>query len=109
MLITHAGDLAVFSKDQRKQQGLSQQHLASQVGLKQATVSAFENNPDTTMVSHLNILMNGLHVGTLDRFSPACVAPPNACTPQGLTRLLNDRQPWLTTSPFRRWCRIFRR
>lgn len=46
-MLTHSPkELALFVLDQRKKLKLSQAEVADLVGLKQATVSAFENKPE---------------------------------------------------------------
>ncbi|MBD1574592.1 helix-turn-helix domain-containing protein [Vibrio sp. S17_S38] len=50
MIINTPKSLAAFVKDSRKQKGLSQSEVASRVGLRQATISEFENNPDRTSI-----------------------------------------------------------
>lgn len=50
MIINTPKSLAAFVKDSRKQKGLSQSDVASRVGLRQATISEFENNPDRTSI-----------------------------------------------------------
>ncbi|GLT13912.1 helix-turn-helix domain-containing protein [Vibrio algivorus] len=50
MIINTPKVLAAFVKDSRKRQGLSQSDVASRVGLRQATISEFENNPDRTSI-----------------------------------------------------------
>lgn len=48
MLIHTPKDLAVFIVNQRKKLKLNQTQVAELVGLKQKTISAFENQPDGT-------------------------------------------------------------
>jgi HTH-type transcriptional regulator / antitoxin HipB len=48
MVIHAAPELAACLKDQWKRCKLSQAEVADQVGLRQKTVSAFENKPDST-------------------------------------------------------------
>lgn len=44
----------------RQQNGWTQAELAKQVGLKQATLSHFENNPDTTSLATLFKILQAL-------------------------------------------------
>lgn len=44
----------------RQQDGWTQAELAKQVGLKQATLSHFENNPDTTSLATLFKILQAL-------------------------------------------------
>ena len=53
MLIHTAKDLGLYVRDQRKAQKLSQSEVAAAVNLKQATISEFENKPETTQVETL--------------------------------------------------------
>lgn len=53
MIMNTPKSLAAFVKDSRKQKGLSQSEVASRVGLRQATISEFENNPDRTSIETL--------------------------------------------------------
>lgn len=48
MLIHSPRDLALLVLSQRKKLSLSQSAVGNLVGLKQATVSAFENRPENT-------------------------------------------------------------
>ena len=47
-------------RDARIQRKLSQQATASQTGMKQTTVSAFENHPDGTRIETLFKLLSAL-------------------------------------------------
>ncbi len=53
MLIPSPKELALFVISVRKKQGLSQADVADLVGLKQKTISAFENNPEATKLKTL--------------------------------------------------------
>lgn len=46
MLVHAPKDLALMVMDQRKKLKLSQSEVADRVGLKQKTISAFENKPE---------------------------------------------------------------
>ncbi len=48
MLIHSSKELAEYLRDRRKRQKLSQAEIGDRVGIKQATISAFENNPEGT-------------------------------------------------------------
>lgn len=61
MIIRSPKELAIFATDQRKQLGLSQSEVAERVGLKQKTISAFENNPESTMLSTAFLILSALH------------------------------------------------
>lgn len=50
MLITTPQALAVYIKDYRKRQQLTQTQIANQVGLRQATISDFEKMPNKASV-----------------------------------------------------------
>jgi HTH-type transcriptional regulator / antitoxin HipB len=53
MLIHSSKELAIVMQDNRKTKKLTQAAIGDRVGLKQATVSAFENNPDGTKLETL--------------------------------------------------------
>ena len=48
MLSRSPKELALLVIRQRKKLGLSQVEVSKRVGLKQKTISAFENNPEST-------------------------------------------------------------
>ncbi len=60
MKITSPEMLAQALKNARKHQNLSQQATADQIGVKQATVSGFENHPDKSRVETLFKLLSAL-------------------------------------------------
>lgn len=60
MKITSPGMLAKALKEVRSHNGLTQKEVAEQVGIKQATVSAFENHPEKSRVETLFKLMASL-------------------------------------------------
>ncbi len=60
MFIRSPEDLAVAVKMQRKHKKLSQAAAGELVGLKQATISAFENNPKATQLDTLFRLLAAL-------------------------------------------------
>jgi len=53
MKIHSSQDLAAYVTTHRQEQKLTQATLADRVGLKQSTVSAFENKPDSTRLDTL--------------------------------------------------------
>ncbi|ART83343.1 transcriptional regulator [Oceanisphaera profunda] len=60
MKVTSAHQLSHVLQDQRKQQGQSQTLVARKVGLRQDTVSKFENTPDGTRLDTLFKLLSAL-------------------------------------------------
>jgi HTH-type transcriptional regulator/antitoxin HipB len=60
MKITSPDMLARALKESRSRNGLTQKDVAAQVGIKQATVSAFENHPEKSRVETLFKLMAAL-------------------------------------------------
>ncbi|NQZ10395.1 MAG: helix-turn-helix domain-containing protein [Algicola sp.] len=60
MQITSPQMLANILRDQRKQQQLSQSDAAASVGIKQTTISAFENSPNGTRLETLFKLLAAL-------------------------------------------------
>ena len=52
--------LASVIRDQRKTQQLTQKETADRVGIKQTTVSGFENNPDQCKIETLFKLLSAL-------------------------------------------------
>ncbi len=52
--------LAAVIRDQRKTQKLTQKETADRVGIKQSTVSGFENTPDQCKVETLFKLLSAL-------------------------------------------------
>ncbi|OGT47280.1 MAG: transcriptional regulator [Gammaproteobacteria bacterium RIFCSPHIGHO2_12_FULL_41_15] len=53
MLIHTPKELALYFHQQRKRQSLSQHKISDLVGLKQTTVSSFENHPESTKLDTL--------------------------------------------------------
>ncbi len=53
MLINNPKELAMMVKNQRKSAKLSQWHVGDLVGLKQGTISSFENKPEATKLDTL--------------------------------------------------------
>ncbi|PLR36503.1 transcriptional regulator [Chimaeribacter coloradensis] len=60
MHITSPDMLAQAMQSQRKTKNLSQQATAASIGVKQATLSAFENHPDGTRLETLFKLLAAL-------------------------------------------------
>lgn len=60
MRITSPQMLSQALRDARIQRKLTQQATASQTGMKQTTVSAFENHPDGTRIETLFKLLSAL-------------------------------------------------
>ena len=62
MFIRSPDDLTVVVKEQRKNLKLSQAEVGDLVGLKQATVSAFENKPGATQLDTLFRILAALNL-----------------------------------------------
>ncbi|MHA6958907.1 helix-turn-helix domain-containing protein [Proteus mirabilis] len=62
MKITTPSMLAAAIHDLRKQSKLTQAQTAEQVGLRQATVSEFENNPESTKLETLFKILASLEL-----------------------------------------------
>lgn len=62
MKLTSPEALAHALKNARKRQGLSQSETASQIGVKQATVSGFENHPAGSRIETLFKLLSALNL-----------------------------------------------
>lgn len=62
MIIRSPKELAIIVMEQRKKLGLSQSEVAELVGLKQKTISAFENNPERVMLSTAFLILSALHL-----------------------------------------------
>lgn len=62
MKLTSPEALAHALKNARKRQGLSQSDTASQIGVKQATVSGFENHPGGSRIETLFKLLSALNL-----------------------------------------------
>ncbi len=60
MIITTPKTLAVYLRDYRKQQKFSQSEIANKVGLRQATISDFEKNPDKVTVETVCKIVSAL-------------------------------------------------
>jgi HTH-type transcriptional regulator/antitoxin HipB len=55
-------ELALQVINQRKRLSLSQEEVANRVGLKQKTISAFENKPENTKVSTLFLILSAVNL-----------------------------------------------
>ncbi|MGG6193159.1 type II toxin-antitoxin system antitoxin HipB [Pantoea allii] len=58
----------------RQQDGLTQAELAKTVGLKQATLSHFENNPETTSLATLFKILQALNLAIVLQGNPPASA-----------------------------------
>ncbi|MEL6816223.1 MAG: helix-turn-helix domain-containing protein [Cyanobacteria bacterium J06598_3] len=54
--------LAIYMRDQRKAAQLSQSAVSDRVGIRQETVSAFENKPESTKLETLFKLLSALNL-----------------------------------------------
>jgi HTH-type transcriptional regulator/antitoxin HipB len=57
-----AKELALLVVSQRKKLGLSQAEVGNRVGLKQKTISAFENKPESTKISTLFQILSAVNL-----------------------------------------------
>ncbi len=62
MLIPSPQALATYLKDEREKRGLSQSELGENVGLRQKTISDFENNPSNTRIETLFKMLAALNL-----------------------------------------------
>ncbi|HAT9088261.1 TPA: helix-turn-helix domain-containing protein [Legionella pneumophila subsp. pneumophila] len=62
MIISSAKDLALYLNDRRKQLKMSQSEVADLVGLKQDTISKFENSPDNSRIDTLFRILSALNL-----------------------------------------------
>jgi HTH-type transcriptional regulator / antitoxin HipB len=62
MVVTSANQLAVTVREHRKIDRLSQAEVADRVGLRQETISAFENQPDRTKLDTLFRILSALNL-----------------------------------------------
>lgn len=60
MLTRSPKELALFVINQRKKLKLSQAEVANLVGLKQKTISAFENKPERTKIETLFLILSAV-------------------------------------------------
>ncbi len=62
MKVTTAEQLASYLQDIRHTQGLSQSKVGEKIGLRQGTISNFEQNPDSTKLETLFKLLSALEL-----------------------------------------------
>jgi HTH-type transcriptional regulator/antitoxin HipB len=62
MILNSAKDLALYLNDQRRQLKMSQSEVADLVGLKQDTISKFENSPDNSRIDTLFRILSALNL-----------------------------------------------
>lgn len=62
MLISSPKILALIATDQRKKLKLSQADVGNRVGLRQQTISDFENNPDGTRLDTLFRILSAINL-----------------------------------------------
>lgn len=62
MKITLAQQLSAVLKEYRKSRKISQTDIAKKVGIRQDTVSNFENNPDSTKLDTLFKLLSAMEL-----------------------------------------------
>lgn len=62
MLIRSPKELAILATNQRKELGLTQTEVAGRVGLKQKTISAFENKPEHVTLSTAFLILSALQL-----------------------------------------------
>lgn len=62
MILHSPEQLAIHAIAQRKKLGLTQSEVAERVGLKQKTISAFENRPESIMLSTAFLILSSLNL-----------------------------------------------
>ena len=62
MYIRSPKELALFIIDQRKKLKLSQSEVGKLIGVKQQTISDFENNPETTKLNTLFKILSAVQL-----------------------------------------------
>ncbi|HAT1793488.1 TPA: helix-turn-helix domain-containing protein [Legionella pneumophila] len=62
MIISSAKVLALYLNDKRKQLKMSQSEVTDLVGLKQDTISKFENSPDNSRIDTLFRILSALNL-----------------------------------------------
>ena len=62
MKVTNSKQLSAYLKDARLNMKLSQSKVASKVGIRQDTVSNFEQNPDSTKLETLFKILSALNL-----------------------------------------------
>ncbi|ETS31818.1 XRE family transcriptional regulator [Photorhabdus temperata] len=62
MKVTNSKQLSAYLKDVRRTQKLSQGKVASKVGIRQDTVSSFEQHPDSTKLETFFKILSALNL-----------------------------------------------
>ncbi|MEZ9823303.1 helix-turn-helix domain-containing protein [Shewanella sp. 10N.286.45.A1] len=62
MKVTNSKQLAVYLKDARLNMQLSQSKVGNKIGIRQDTVSSFEQNPDSTKLETLFKILSALNL-----------------------------------------------
>ena len=62
MKITTTKQLSAYIQDVRQSQGLSQAKIGEKIGLRQGTISNFEQNPDSTKLDTFFKLLSALEL-----------------------------------------------
>ena len=62
MKVTNSKQLSTYLKDARLNMRLSQSKVGSKVGIRQDTVSSFEQNPDSTKLETLFKILSALNL-----------------------------------------------
>lgn len=62
MKITTTKQLSAYIQDVRQSQGLSQAKIGEKIGLRQGTISNFEQNPDSTKLDTFFKLISALEL-----------------------------------------------
>ncbi|MCJ8301084.1 helix-turn-helix domain-containing protein [Shewanella sp.] len=62
MKVTNSKQLSAYLKDTRLNMKLSQSKVGSKVGIRQDTVSSFEQNPDSTKLETLFKILSALNL-----------------------------------------------
>ena len=62
MKVTNSKQLSAYLKDARLNMKLSQSKVGSKVGIRQDTVSSFEQNPDSTKLETLFKILSALNL-----------------------------------------------
>ena len=62
MIVHSPQELALYVSNQRKKLKLSQATVASLVGLKQKTISSFENKPENTQLETVFLILSAVNI-----------------------------------------------
>lgn len=87
MKITNSKQLSACLKDIRTTQKLSQGKVASKVGIRQDTVSSFEQNPDSTKLETFFKILSALNL-------ELTVTPRNAGTASDKVSETSWKEEW---------------